>query len=162
WDNHELGNRKYIDGGAPAGGSVGVPTGTNMPTGRGVDARDNGSVNPNDVNMSMADYMNRATGFRTLQNVFLEYQPIADRGTVNAPNDHRADGSRKLYSAVQWGRNALFVNTDSRSYRDIRLKTANAGADDTGLRADNMNRTYFGTTQLAWLKQTLMDAQNNG
>jgi PhoD-like phosphatase len=165
WDNHEQGNRKYIDGGAPAGGSVGGPTGTNMPTGRGVDARDGGAGNPgnvNDVNASAADYMNRATGFRTLQNVFLEYQPIADRGTVSAPSDSRTDGTRKLYSAVQWGRNALFVNTDSRSYRDIRLKMANAAADDTGARADNPNRTFLSATQLAWLKQTLLTAQNNG
>jgi hypothetical protein len=123
WDNHELGNRKYIDGGARAGGSVGGPTGTDMPTGRGVDARRNGSGNPgnvNDVNTSATDYMNRATGFRTLENVFLEYQPIADRGNVTAPSDPRTDGTRRLYSAVEWGRNALFVNTDSRSYRDIR------------------------------------------
>ena len=165
WDNHELGNRKYIDGGAPAGGSVGGPTGTDMPTGRGVDARSNGSGNPNnvnDVNMSATDFMNRAVGFQTLENVFLEYQPIADRGTITAPNDHRTDGTRRLYSGVQWGRNALFVNTDSRSYRDIRLKTANAGADDTASRADNANRTFLGATQLAWLKQTLLDAQNNG
>ena len=56
WDNHELGNRKYIDGGAPAGGSVGVGGSvTDMPTGRGVDARNNGAGNPanvNDVNTS--------------------------------------------------------------------------------------------------------------
>jgi len=165
WDNHELGNRKYIDGGAPAGGSVGGPTGTNMPTGRGVDARANGAGNPgniNDVNTSAMDFMNRALGFRTLENVFLEYQPIADRGTVIAPGDSRTNGSRRLYSAVQWGRNALFVNTDSRSYRDIRLKTANAAADDTGPRADNPNRTVLGATQLAWLKQTLLAAHNNG
>jgi hypothetical protein len=165
WDNHELGNRKYIDGGAPAGGSVGGPTGTDMPTGRGVDARDNGAGNPgnvNDVNTSATDYMNRATGFQTLENVFLQHQPIADRGTVTAPSDPRTDGTRKLYFAAQWGRNALFVNTDSRSYRDLRLKTANAGADDNGPRADNPNRTYLGATQLAWLKQTLLDAQTNG
>jgi hypothetical protein len=42
------------------------------------------------------------------------------------------------------------------------LKTANAAADDTGARADNPNRTYLGATQLAWLKQTLLDAQNSG
>ena len=165
WDNHELGNRKYIDGGAPAGGSVGGPTGTDMPTGRGVDARDNGAGNPgnvNDINMSATDYMNRAVGFRQLQNVFLEYQPIADRGTLNVPGDARTDGTKRLYSAVSWGRNALFVNTDSRSYRDLRLKTANAGADDTGPRADNLSRTYLGVAQLAWLKQTLVDAQNSG
>src|SRR6185295_15920347 len=47
-------------------------------------------------------------------------------------------------------------------YRDIRLKTSNAGADDTGPRADNADRTYLGDTQFAWLSQTLLDAQNNG
>jgi hypothetical protein len=91
WDNHELGNRQYINGGAPAGGSVGGPAGTDMPTGRGVDARNNvgGNLgNVNDVNNSLSDYMNRSTGFRTLQNVFLNYQPVADRGLVNAPG-HR-------------------------------------------------------------------------
>jgi len=163
WDNHELGNRKYIDGGAPAGGSVGGPTGTDMPTGRGVDARSKlPAINPNDVNTSMTDFMNRAVGFLTLENVFLEYQPIRDRGILNLPGDPRMDGTRQLYSASQWGRNAIFVNTDSRSYRDIRLKTADASADDTGQRADNLNRTFLGATQLAWLKQTLLAAQNNG
>jgi uncharacterized protein YjiK/phosphodiesterase/alkaline phosphatase D-like protein len=178
WDNHELGNRKYIDGGAPAGGSVGGAAGTDMPSGRGVDARaytgtnTGGSGNINNVNdaadlLSATDlanaggFMNKALGFQALQNVLLEYQPIADRGTINAP-DARTNGTKQLYSAVQWGKNVLFVNTDSRSYRDIRLKLADASADDSGPRADNPSRTYFGATQLAWLKQTLLDAQNNG
>lgn len=179
WDNHELGNRKYIDGGAPAGGSVGGTAGTDMPSGRGVDARaytgsnTGGSGNINNVNdaadllsatdlASLGGFMNRAIGFQTLENVFLTYQPIADRGTVNAPSDPRTNGTKRLYSAIPWGKNAIYINTDSRSYRDIRLKTANAAADDTGSRADNPNRTYLGVTQLAWLKQTLLDAHNGG
>jgi uncharacterized protein YjiK/phosphodiesterase/alkaline phosphatase D-like protein len=179
YDNHEFGNRKYIDGGAPAGGSVGGSAGADMPTGRGVDARaytgsnTGGSGNVNNVNdaadllsstdlANLGGFMNSAVGFQTLQNVFLAYQPIADRGVVNAPSDPRTNGTKQLYSAVRWGRNALFVNTDSRSYRDIRLKTDNAAADDSGPRADNPNRTYLGATQMAWLKQTLLDAQNNG
>jgi PhoD-like phosphatase len=150
-----------------------------MPSGRGVDARaytgsnTGGSGNINNVNDAadllspvkiafLGGFVNHAIGFQTLQNVFLAYQPIADRGTVVAPGDLRTNGTKQLYSAVRWGRNALFVNTDSRSYRDIRLKTANAAADDTGPRADNPNRTYLGATQLAWLKQSLLDAQNNG
>jgi uncharacterized protein YjiK/phosphodiesterase/alkaline phosphatase D-like protein len=179
-DNHELGNRKYIDGGAPAGGSVGgANPGNDMPTGRGVDARaytgsnTGGSGNINNVNdaadllssndlLNSGGFMNKALGFQALQNVFLSYQPIADRGTVTAPTDPRTDGTKRLYSSVQWGRNALFVNTDSRSYRDIRLKTSDAAADDTGPRADNPDRTYLGDTQFAWLKQTLLAAQNNG
>jgi phosphodiesterase/alkaline phosphatase D-like protein len=166
YDNHELGNRQYINGGAPAGGSVGGAAGTDMPTGRGVDARNNGAGNPgnvNDVNNSLSDYMNRSTGFQTLQNVFLEYQPIADHGTVNNPSDARTNGTKVLYFAQQWGRNAIFINTDTRSYRDIRLKTADGSQDDTSApRANNPGRTYFGATQFAWLKQTLLDAQNAG
>jgi hypothetical protein len=166
WDNHELGNRKYIDGGAPAGGSVGGPLGTDMPTGRGVDARNNGTGNVgnvNDVNHSATDFMNHSTGFLTLEQVFLNYQPIANRGTISAPLDPRTDGTKRLYKANQWGKNALYINTDARSYRDLRLKTANAAADETTApRANNAERTYLGATQLAWLKQTLLDAQATG
>jgi hypothetical protein len=166
WDNHELGNRKYIDGGAPAGGSVGGLLGNDMPTGRGVDARNNGAGNPgnvNDVNTSMSDFMNRSVGFLTLQQVFLNYQPMADRGSVLAPLDPRTNGTKRLYSAQYWGKNVIYINTDSRSYRDIRIKTGNAGADDTTApRADNPGRTYLGATQLAWLERTLLDAQDAG
>ena len=166
WDNHELGNRKYIDGGAPAGGSVGGTSGADMPTGRGVDARNIGTCSPgcaNDVNTSTSDFMNRSIGFQTLRQVFLNYQPIADLGTVNAPNDPRSHGTPRLYSAHQWGRHVIYINTDSRSYRDIRLKTATANADDTiAPRADNPGRTYLGAPQLSWLEQTLLDAQENG
>lgn len=165
YDNHELGNRQYINGGAPAGGSVGGASGTDMATGRGVDARDNGTGNvgnTNDINTSSTDYMNRAPGFLTLQQVYLNYQPIADRGLVNNPADQRSHGTKQLYFAQQWGKNVLFVNADDRTYRDLRLKTATAAADDTGTRADNPNRTMLGATQLAWLKQTLLNAQAAG
>jgi phosphodiesterase/alkaline phosphatase D-like protein len=166
WDNHELGNRQYINGGAPAGGSVGGPDGTDMATGRGVDARNNGAGNPgngNDVNNSAADYMNRSIGFQTLEDVFFSYQPIADRGRVVSPNDPRTNGTRQLYSAQQWGRNAILIMTDTRSYRDLRLKTADGSADDNSApRANNSGRTYLGATQVAWLKKTLLDAHNAG
>jgi len=166
WDNHELGNRQYINGGAPAGGSIGGALGTDMPTGRGVDARNNVGENlgnVNDVNNSLTDYMNRSIGFQTLQNVFLNYQPIADLGVVNAPGDPRTDGTKQLYSAHQWGKRAIYINTDTRSYRDLRIKTATGAADDTTApRANNPGRTYLGATQLAWLKDTLLAAQKAG
>ena len=166
YDNHELGNRQYINGGAPAGGSVGGAAGTDMPAGRGVDARNSGAGNPgnaNDVNSSLSDFINRSVGFQTLQNVFLNYQPIADRGTVNSPSDPRTNGTKQIYFAQKWGKNAIYINADTRSYRDIRIKTADGSADDTTApRANNPGRTYLGATQLAWLKQTLLDAQNTG
>jgi phosphodiesterase/alkaline phosphatase D-like protein len=166
YDNHELGNRQYINGGAPAGASIGGPAGTDMPTGCGVDARKGGSGNPgnaNDVNNSASDYINRSVGFQTLQNVFLSYQPISDRGVVSSPTDPRMDGTKVLYFAQPWGKNAIYIMTDARTYRDLRIKTADGSADDTTApRANNAGRTYIGKTQLAWLKQTLLNAQNAG
>ncbi len=162
YDNHELGNKQYINGGAPAGGGVGSTTGSppfDFLTGAGVDARDPANdVTPNDGSVP---FMNKSGGFQTLQEVFENYQPISERGLINAPSDPRTNGTRQLYFAQQWGRNAIFINTDCRSYRDIRMKTA-ANADETGSRADNPNRTMLGATQLAWLEQTLLDAEQAG
>ena len=152
-DNHELGNKQYINGGAPAGGLVG-----DMPTGAGVDAR----ILTNDVNTSTTDFMNRSTGFKTLVDAYMSYQPIQDRGTVKNPTDPRTDGTRQLYFSQQWGRHVVLINADDRTYRDIRLKKASDGSDDTGDRADNPKRTMLGKTQLAWLKRTLLDAQRLG
>jgi phosphodiesterase/alkaline phosphatase D-like protein len=150
-DNHELGNRQYINGGAAPGGPVG-----DMPTGAGVDAR----VAANDVNPGPA-FMNKSAGFQTLQQVYINYQPLKERGLIAAPADPRTDGTPLLFFGQRWGRNAMFINADDRTYRDIRMKTA-ANADDTGPRAGNTNRTMLGATQFAWLKQTLLAAEQAG
>jgi phosphodiesterase/alkaline phosphatase D-like protein len=55
----------------------------------------------------------------------------------------------------------IFINVDDRTYRDVRMKTA-ANADETGPRADNPNRKMIGATQLAWLEQTLLAADQAG
>jgi phosphodiesterase/alkaline phosphatase D-like protein len=151
-DNHELGNRQYINGGAPPGGAVG-----DMATGAGVDARQ--AVN--DVNTT-GTFMNRAAGYQTLQGVFLNYQPIRDRGVVSAPADARSDGTPVLYFEQQWGRNVAFFSVDDRSYRDIRMKTAANADDTTAPRANNPARTMLGATQLASLEQSLLAAQDAG
>jgi phosphodiesterase/alkaline phosphatase D-like protein len=162
YDNHELGNKQYINGGAPAGGGVGSTTGSppfDFLTGAGVDARDPANdVTPNDGSVP---FINKSGGFQTLQQLFENYQPISERGLINVPSDPRTNGTRQLYFAQQWGRNAIFINTDCRTYRDIRMKTA-ANADETGSRADNPDRTMLGATQLAWLEQTLLDAEQAG
>ena len=145
-DNHELGNKQLINGGAPiALASV----------------AGNGSSNPaDDVNITGA-FINDTIGFKVLEQAYSDYQPIREK-IISAPNDPRTDGTQQLYSAQQWGQNVVYVNTDTRSYRDVRLKNAITGADDTGDRANNPDRTMLGTTQLAWLKQTLLDAQTSG
>jgi len=170
YDNHELGNRQYINGGAPAGGSVGGTNGSNMLTGRGVDARYNGTGNVGLTNdaadvsgvVGSNGFMNKSTGFQTLQQAYLAYQPVADRGTISAPSDPRTDGTKQLYFSQRWGRNAIFFSLDDRTYRDIRIKTADGSDDDTGVRADNTNRAYLGKTQLAWLESNLLAAQKAG
>jgi phosphodiesterase/alkaline phosphatase D-like protein len=144
-DNHELGNKQLINGGASAA----------LATTLG-----NGSSNPAEDANKTGTFINQTTGFKTLLRAYSEYQPIREK-IVSAPGDKRTDRTQQLYFAQQWGRNTIFVNVDDRSYRDVRLKTLK-GADDTGVRADNPDRTMLGTTQLAWLKQTLLDAQKNG
>ncbi len=141
-DNHELWNKQFINGGAPAG----------TPMGAGVDAT-NTLFDAN----TTGTFINQTPGFKTLLQAYSDYQPLRER-TISAPEDPRTNGTQKLYFARIWGANSVFINLDDRSYRDIRLKTA-AGADDTGSRADNPNRTMLGKTQLAWFKKVLLDAQ---
>jgi phosphodiesterase/alkaline phosphatase D-like protein len=150
YDNHELGNRQYINGGAPAGGAI-----AGQPSGAGVDATNTAF----DVNTT-GTFINQSPGFLALQQAYLDYHPIR-ANLINSPSDPRSNGTVQLYYGQQWGKNAIFINADDRSYRDIRMKTA-SGADDTGPRADNPARTMLGTTQLAWLEQSLLNAQNSG
>lgn len=145
FDNHELGNKQFINGGAPAG----------TPLGKGVDAT---NVDY-DVNKT-GTFINQTNGFKTLLQAYNDYQPIREQ-FISAANDFRTDKTQKFYFSQQWGANSIFINVDNRSYRDIRLKTS-SGKDDTGLRADNYNRTMLGETQLNWLKQTLKNAQSSG
>jgi phosphodiesterase/alkaline phosphatase D-like protein len=145
-DNHELGNKQLINGGAPEGLN-----------GIGVDA-----TNPaNDVNTS-GTYINQSAAFQALEAAYTDYQPLRIQ-TVSAPGDARSNGTQQLYFSQQWGANTVFFNLDDRSYRDIRLKqSGNPSADDTGVRADNAARTMLGQTQLQWIEQGLLAAQNNG
>jgi phosphodiesterase/alkaline phosphatase D-like protein len=147
-DNHELGNKQLINGGAPAGSN---------PAGIGVNP-----TNPAfDVNTT-GTYINQTPAFQALQQAYTDYQPIRVQ-TVNAPADPRSNGTQQMYFEQQWGANTAFFNLDDRSYRDIRLKQpASPSADDTGVRADNPGRTMLGQTQLAWVEQGLLNAQNNG
>jgi phosphodiesterase/alkaline phosphatase D-like protein len=139
-DNHELGNQQYINGGAPA----------NAPT---------NSTDPSfDVNTT-GTYKHDTAAYKTLQQAYNDYQPIRV-DTVVAPSDPRSNGTQKTYFAQQWGANSVFINVDDRTNRDIRLR--NAAGDDTGPRADNPGRTMLGATELAWLENTLLTAQQNG
>lgn len=147
-DNHELGNRQFQSGGAPAG----------EPPGRGVDPADA----RNDANTS-GTCINHSPGFRALMQAYRDYLPVRERRLEAAEvraDDPCAAGTDRLYLAQSWGRNLLYVQVDDRSYRDIRLRTA--FGDDTGARADHPRRTLLGATQFAWLCRTLQAAQAAG
>ena len=152
YDNHELGNKQYINGGAPQGGAVG-----DFPNGAGVDA----TQSANDVNTT-GSFMNKTGGFKTLQDVYLNYQPVREdraggTGLITGSGDARTDGTPQLYFSQPWGKNLVFINADDRTYRDIRMKVGSA--DDTGPRADNSGRTMLGAPQLQWLENTLLAAE---
>jgi phosphodiesterase/alkaline phosphatase D-like protein len=144
-DNHELGNLQFQNGGAPAG----------IPYGHGVDASD-----PiYDVNTT-GTFINKTQGFQTLVQAFDNYQPVR-QPILHDPSNPRRDGTQQMYFAQPWGANSIFYNLDDRSYRDIRLKTP-SGADDTGPRADNPDRTMLDPHQLNWFEQSLLDTQAQG
>jgi alkaline phosphatase D len=144
-DNHELGNAQFVSGGAPPGD----------PPGKGADAAEPA----NDANGS-CNFINRTPGFAALMQAYVDFQPVRER-RVSAAGDCRSDGTRQLYFAQRWGANAIFINVDDRSYRDIQLAVP-GGAGDTGPRADNPARTMLGQTQLAWLEGVLAETQRQG
>jgi phosphodiesterase/alkaline phosphatase D-like protein len=157
-DNHELGNRSLQSGGAPPS----APPDT---------------VDPAfDVNTTDS-YDNKTAAFQTVEKSFLDFHPtrasiLGDPASgftlsgpqLTAPADPRSNGTPQVYFAQPWGANCIYLQTDDRSYRDIRLaKPGSRGPiDDTGPRADNPDRTMLGTTQLQWLKSTLLQAQKDG
>jgi hypothetical protein len=156
-DNHELGNRSLQSGGAPPA----APQGTPDPA--------------FDVNTT-GNFNNKALAFQTIEKSYLDYHPTraAILGSammgyallgpqVIAPNDPRSNGTPQLYFAQRWGANSIYVQTDDRSYRDVRLAklAGNRTIDDVGSRADNAARTMLGSTQLQWLEATLLQAQQD-
>jgi VCBS repeat-containing protein len=147
-DNHELGNKEIINGGAPLSLRA---------------LNFNGSTDTADDVNTTGQYINDSVSFETLLGAYLDYQPIRTPETLSTPSDGRTDGELKLYGSQQWGGNVLMISLDDRSFRDVRLNKIVNGArlDDTGSRADNPGRTMLGATQLAWLKQELLAAKAN-
>jgi alkaline phosphatase D len=160
-DNHELGNQAMQSGGAPP------------------DAPFSSTDPVFDIN-NTGRYNNKTAAFRTVVKSYLDYHPTRQsmigsaasgyvpRGPqVDSSDDHRSDATPRLYFAQQWGANSLYIQTDDRSYRDIRLSKprspgANTTTDDVGPRADNPHRTMLGSTQLQWLESSLLQARKDG
>ena len=157
-DNHELGNLSLQSGGAP-------PTAPQQTMDPSFDVNTTGSYN------------DKTPAFLTVEKSFLDYHPtrasiLGDPTSgyrlsgpqVSAPSDARSDGTPQLFFAQQWGANSIYIQTDDRSYRDIRLSklSGNRTTDDIGSRAENPKRTMLGSTQLQWLERTLLQAESDG
>lgn len=167
YDNHEMGDLQYQCGGAPAGGRV-----ADMASGAGVDPTNA----TNDANIS-GPFINKAPGFGILLTNYICHQPVMQRpntvpGAYDVTTDPRSSNVPVLFYSQQWGSNVVIFNVNDRSYRDIDLqktvRQTNAGkvtvkyTDDTGIRADNTNRTMLGAAQYGWLTNALMNAQQAG
>jgi len=152
-DNHELGNKQYINGGAPiAALSL---SGNGALASAGMDHNTTGVA------------INSTDGYKTFLKAYDSYQPVRE---VTG-----ADGLQQMYLSRDWGKNLSYISTDDRTYRDVRLTKA-TGGDDTPAsyitgntvslpavqRWADPTRTSLGTTQMAWLKQTLLDQQAAG
>jgi phosphodiesterase/alkaline phosphatase D-like protein len=154
-DNHEVGNRDLQSGGAPFRAAA-------RNTDPDLDANATGTFD------------NRSLAYRALEKSFHDWHPtrIVVNGTpaagfsnsgpvVDSPDDPRMHGTPRNWFLQRWGANAVYIQTDTRTYRDVRLGTPD-GQDDIGSRADNPRRTMLGRTQMAWLKASLLAAQQAG
>ncbi len=146
-DNHELGNRQYINGGSPlAALNLSGNGATSSQLGGSVHNTTGASVNSTD-------------GFKTFVKAYNDYQPT--RETIGV------DGLQKMYFAQSWGKNMTYISVDDRTYRDVRLSKT-TGGDDTpaggtgSMRWADPTRTMLGATQLGWLQTTLLDQQASG
>jgi phosphodiesterase/alkaline phosphatase D-like protein len=146
FDNQELGNKQFTNGGAPTG----------SPPGAGADATNTA----NDVNVT-GRYINKTNNFQILEQADADYHPLGERA-IFTPNDSRTNNTSQQFLAQQWGANVILINLDDRSYGDIRVKLLGSPSmDDVGMRANNPNRTMLGLSQLAWVERTLATAQQN-
>jgi phosphodiesterase/alkaline phosphatase D-like protein len=179
YDNHEMVDMALEAGGAPR---TAVQTAITNPDEKDLKQQKRFFREGADITAANAvfnqsnSFLNKSVEHGSLLNAWFAAMPLQDLGKVNAPTDPRSNGTQKLYNAQQWGKNALFVNVDTRSYRDAKItsitsttkdnKVENKEDDvtdtsiDTAVGADK--RTMLGSTQLSWLKKTLLDAQTKG
>jgi phosphodiesterase/alkaline phosphatase D-like protein len=111
------------------------------------------------------NFINETQLYRDGLQAFHEFNPIESR-VYSGTGDARLDNKPKLYRENQFGKNAVVLTTDARSFRDQGLPAANladpasvANYLGTSLLAD---RTMLGRQQTADLKADLLEAQNNG
>ena len=110
------------------------------------------------------EYVNQSPEFQGLIKAWRDYLPVVD---PTAAREREGVYESRYYGAQQWGRNAVMIRLDDRSYRDVKILDGNnSGADDdtskSQNKADSPDRTMLGSVQFAWLKQQLLDAKAKG
>jgi len=178
YDNHEMVDMALEAGGGPRSLVSVYDQWPDRAEGkRSTSFREGGDLaSPNVLQNQSGTYLNQSPEHQALVNAWFRAMPLQNLGLVNAPEDPRSHGTQKLYSAQQWGKQAVFINVDTRSYRDAKITALSTQQvkgerrvsenDVTGVEIDQATganlRTILGSTQLTWLKQTLLDAKNNG
>ncbi len=180
YDNHETVDSAFENGGAPRSAVTTFQRGSKYAFREGVDFD---ATNANNYVFNRGtDFINKSPEHRGLIDTWLRYMPLQPTVQVT-PSDPRTDNTYKLYGAQQWGKHAIAITTDLRSYRDAKFtqlttdskgrlgESDYAGKDANGQTiteatqdsaTDANLRTMLGETQRNWLKQSLLDAQKAG
>lgn len=151
YDNHETGDSYLEAGGAP----FELLSDPKMNTREGTD-------DPQFyVNSNPSRSLRDSPNFKAVIKAWGDYMPIPQASLSFADPSNRAPVDPVLYNSQYWGKGALIINLDDRSYRDAKITDAKDNdvsvIDPKG--ADNPNRTILGKTQFDWLKNELKQAQ---
>ena len=151
YDNHETGDSYLEAGGAP----LELLSDPKMNKREGTD-------DPQFyVNSNPSRSLHDSPNFKAVIKAWGDYMPIPKTTLAFTDPINSAAEDPLLYGSQYWGKGALIINLDDRSYRDAKITDANdkdvSVIDPKG--ADNLNRTILGKTQLDWLKNELKQAQ---
>ena len=151
YDNHETGDSYLEAGGAP----LELLSDPKMNKREGTD-------DPQFyVNSNPSRSLHDSPNFKAVIKAWGDYMPIPKTSLAFTDPINSAAEDPLLYGSQYWGKGALIINLDDRSYRDAKIIDANdkdvSVIDPKG--ADNPNRTILGKTQFDWLKNELKQAQ---
>ena len=151
YDNHETGDSYLEAGGAP----LELLSDPKMNKREGTD-------DPQFyVNSNPSRSLHDSPNFKAVIKAWGDYMPIPKTSLAFTDPINSAAEDPLLYGSQYWGKGALIINLDDRSYREAKITDANdkdvSVIDPKG--ADNLNRTILGKTQLDWLKNELKQAQ---
>ena len=151
YDNHETGDSYLEAGGAP----LELLSDPKMNKREGTD-------DPQFyVNSNPSRSLHDSPNFKAVIKAWGDNMPIPQASLSFADPSNPAPVDPVLYNSQYWGKGALIINLDDRSYRDAKITDAKDNdvsvIDPKG--ADNPNRTILGKTQFDWLKNELKQAQ---